>query len=188
MQEPSRKIVISKEIDEELAQQVIERITEINAIDFERSHTLKDYEPEPIEIFINSGGGSVFDGFAIISAIRMSPTPVVAYGMGIVASMSLAIFVSADLRLATRYCRFMYHSISYGMLGKLQEHRDGIKESEILQKMYDSIMLERTKMTKEFMRSIVEKKDDFYFSAKRAVELGVVDEIIQLPEKKFDLN
>lgn len=185
VQEPSRKIVISSEINEDVAQEVIERIMEINDIDFERSQALKDYEPEPIEIFINSVGGSVFDGLAIISAIRMSSTPVVAYAMGLVASMSLAIFVSADVRLATKYARFMYHSVGYGMLGKLQEHRDGLRESEILQRMYDNIMLERTKMTKEFMKKIVDKKDDFFFSSTKAIELGVADEIIQQPEKKF---
>lgn len=188
LQEPSRKIIISKEIDESVAQEVIERIMDINDIDFERYQVIKDYKPEPIEIFINSIGGSVTDGFAIIGAMQMSETPIVTYGLGLVASMALAIFVAGDERYASRYCRFMYHSISYGMIGHITEHEAMKAEADLLQRMYNSLMLQRTKFTKEQLEEIRRVKQDFYFSAKKAVELGVADEIIQVPEKKFQLD
>lgn len=183
-EEPSRKIVISSEIDENVAKEVIERIMEINDIDYERSEALKDYEPRPIEIFINSPGGSVFDGFAIISAMQMSQTPIITYGLGLVASMALGIFVAGDVRIAHRFTRFLYHSISYGIMGHITDHEDMQKESNVLQSMYNSLILSKTKITEEKIAEIRAMKKDFYFSAKKAVELGVADEIIETPEKK----
>lgn len=183
VQEPSRKIVISTEINEKVAQEVIERIMEINDVDFERIQTLNGYEPPPIEIFINSVGGNVTDGFAIIGAMQMSDTPIVTYGLGLVASMALAIFVAGDVRIASRYCRFMYHSISYGMIGHITEHEAMRAEADLLQRMYNSLMLERTKFTKEQLDEIRRVKQDFYFSAKQGVALGVVDKIIQATQE-----
>jgi ATP-dependent Clp protease, protease subunit len=185
LQEPSRKIIISSEINESVAKEVIERIMEINDFDHERSEMLKDYKPAPIEIFINSVGGHVTDGFAIIGAMQMSETPIITYGLGLVASMALAIFVAGDVRLAHRYCRFMYHSISYGMVGHITEHEAMREEVDLLQRMYNSLMLERTKFTRGQLEKIRKDKQDFYFSAKQAIELGVADKIIQAPEKKF---
>ncbi|MFZ7763749.1 ATP-dependent Clp protease proteolytic subunit [Bacillus licheniformis] len=42
-----------------------------------------------MEIFINSVGGSATAGFAIIGAMELSAVPIIAYGMGLVASMAL---------------------------------------------------------------------------------------------------
>lgn len=186
--EPSRKIVISTEIDQELAERVIDRIMEINDIDAERTEALKEYKPQPIEMFINSGGGSVTAGFAIIGAMEMSQTPIVTYGMGIVASMALAIFTVGDVRLAHRYCRFMYHSISYGMVGYIKDHEEQLKEADILQRMYNSLMLDNSKFKLEKLEQIREMKKDFFFSGKQAVGLGIADHLMQKPEGKFGLE
>ncbi|QOV08274.1 ATP-dependent Clp protease proteolytic subunit [Bacillus phage Kirov] len=183
MQEPSRKILISRGIDEALAEGVIAQIMEINDLDSQRAQALKEYQPEPIEIFINSGGGSVTDGFAIIGAMEMSETPIVTYGFGLVASMALAIFVAGDIRVAHRYTRFMYHSISYGMLGHITEHEQQMKECDLLQRQYNSLMYDRTKLTKEKLDSIRAMKHDYYFSAKEAVELGVAHKRPSKPEQ-----
>ena len=184
--EPNRNIVISQEINSELAKDVINQIIEINEFDRVREENLANYEREPIHIYINSGGGNVTDGFAIISAMEMSDTPIITYGMGIVASMALGIFVKGDVRIASPYCRFMYHSISYGVSGFIKDHEDAKKESNILQKMYNDLF-KNTKITKAMMKDIRDKKIDYYFSSKKAQELGVVDYIMEEREKTIEL-
>lgn len=182
----SRKIIISSPIDENVANQVIEQILAINDFD-EQMSIVTTYQAEPIEMFINSVGGNVSDGFAIIDAMEMSETPIITYGIGIVASMALAIFIAGDFRVSARHTRFMYHSISYGMVGYIQDHEDAQNESKLLQRMYNSLMFERTNFTQDKLDGIKEMKKDFFFSAKQAVEFGVADDFMKKPEKKFDI-
>jgi ATP-dependent protease ClpP protease subunit len=105
--------------------------------------------------------------------------------MGLVASMALAIFVAGDVRIASRHTRFMYHSISYGMIGYIQDHEDMGKETDLLQRMYNSLMFERTKFTEEQLQKIRAMKKDYFFSSKQAVKYGVADEFMKKPEKKI---
>lgn len=182
----SRKIIISRPIDDMLAGEIIDHILAINDFDAQASE-LRSYQPEPIEMFINSGGGSALAGFAIIGAMEMSETPIVTYGMGIIGSMALGIFMAGDVRIAHRMARFMYHSVAYGMEGHIQDHEDARREANVLQDMYNSLFLEKSKLTKEMMDKIRKEKRDFFFSAKKAVKLGIADEVMEKPEKKFDL-
>jgi ATP-dependent Clp protease protease subunit len=187
MPEASRHITISDEINEHTAREFISQLNEINQMDLERRLTIINYKPQPIQVYINSGGGSVTDGFAIISAMEMSETPIITYGMGLVASMALAIFVAGDIRIASRFTRFMYHSISYGMMGHITEHEAMREEADILQRMYDSLMLEKTNLTKDQLKKIREMKENFYFGAVKAKKQGIADEIIDKPEKRIEL-
>lgn len=182
----SRKIIISEPITDELAGEVINQIIAINDFD-EQMSVVSTYKVEPIEMFINSGGGSVTAGNAIIMAMEMSETPIITYGFGLVASMALGIFVAGDVRIAGRLTRFMYHSVGYGADGTIKDHEDAIQEANILQEMYNNLMLDRTKLTKEMMERIRKEKKNFFFSGKRAVKLGVADEVIEKPEKKFEI-
>ena len=103
------------------------------------------------------------------------------------ASMALAIFISGDIRIASRLGRFMYHSVSYGAEGNIKDHEDSMREANILQDYYNEIFLDKTKFTKKMMARIREKKKDFFFSGDKAVKLGVADDILAKPEKKFAL-
>lgn len=182
---PSRKIIISSPIDHNVASQVIGQILEVNEFDAQAS-VISTYEPQPIELFINSGGGSATDGFAIIGAMEMSQTPIITYGMGIVASMALGIFVKGDYRIAHRYGRFMYHSVSYGEIGYLQDHEDSLEETKLIQRMYDDLFKE-TKITRDMMDKIKKDKSNFFFSGKKAVTLEIADDVILKPKKRIEI-
>jgi len=114
----------------------------------------------------------------------MSQTPIITYGLGIVASMALGIFVKGDVRIAHRYTRFMYHSVAYGSVGYIKDHEDAYKESDYLQRMYDDLFKE-TNITKEMMKNARERKEDLFFSGKEAVKFGIADEVMLKPEKKI---
>jgi ATP-dependent Clp protease, protease subunit len=116
----------------------------------------------------------------------MSETPIITYGLGIVASMALGIFVMGDVRIAHRYTRFMWHSVAYGAMGNIKDHEDGHKEADTLQRMYNDLFKE-TGITPEMMADIRERKSDFFFSGKEAVKLKVADEVILKPEKKIKM-
>ena len=185
--EINRKIVISQPITDRLAGEVIDMILAINDYDAQMSAVLTSYEIEPIEMFINSGGGSASAGFAIIGAMEMSETPIVTYGMGIIASMALGIFTAGDVRIAHRYARFMFHSVAYGEEGFIQDHIDGLKEVKTIQNMYNNIFAERSKFPTEMITDILERKKNYFFSGKKAVKYGIADDVMKKPEPKIEM-
>lgn len=182
-----RIIIISQQIDDVLAGDIIDRIIAINDEDVYLSSQIKNYESEPIEIFINSVGGSATAGFAIIGAMELSSVPIITYGMGLVASMALGIFVAGDRRMAHRLARFMYHSVSYGMEGQIKDHDDMRNEVGELQEMYDSLF-SSTNLSRSQMNEIQKGKRDYFFSAKEAVELGIADQVLSKHPEEQEQN
>jgi ATP-dependent Clp protease, protease subunit len=187
VQEASRRIVISQEINEHLANDIIHQIMDINEQDDIREDSIVGFRREPIYMYIHSGGGCVVSGNAIIGAMELSDTPIITYGMGIVGSMALGIFMKGDIRIAQRYARFMYHGLSYGATGYLQDHKEAQKECAVLQSMYDSLFAD-TKFDIGERELIRNRKENYFFSAKKAVELGVAHEMTEKPEVKIKLE
>ncbi len=68
----SRNLVLSSSITDTAVRDIIESILDINSADDDLSAELTDYKREPIKLVINSFGGSVYDGFALIAAIEQS--------------------------------------------------------------------------------------------------------------------
>ena len=67
-----------------------------------------------IQIWVNSIGGVVIDGFNIISAILKSKTPVDTYNVGMAVSIAGVIFMCGRNRISMDYSLFMAHSPSGG--------------------------------------------------------------------------
>lgn len=87
----------------------------INGADFQRELLYLDtMGKNSIEIMINSGGGSVFDGMSIASAIINCNTPIITNNVGIAASIAGVIFMSAKNRIMADYGLLMMHNVSGG--------------------------------------------------------------------------
>lgn len=136
-------------------------------------------ERKPIELHINSYGGSVYDGFGIVNAIVTSKTPVHAYCDGYAMSMGLAIFAAAHKRFAAPYSTFMYHEISTMVYGKNEEIERVTVENKRLQKMYDSLILKNSNLTQKQLDSKRKQLKDWYFGAEDAKSFGLVHEILE---------
>lgn len=98
-----------------------------------------------IQVWINSPGGVVMDGYNIYNAILKSKTKVDTYCVGIAASIAAVIFQAGRNRIISDYARLMYHEVS-GAIGKQLEimntsiatmiaGRAGKTEDEILSAM-----------------------------------------------------
>jgi len=177
--EPSRSFVLSSDIDESSAYDVMRFILHINEYDDYEEETVKDYVRKPIKLYINSFGGSVYDGFAIIGIIENSKTPVYTYAYGSVMSMALLIFVSGNYRVANRFASFMYHEIldqpTYEKITALSEN---IEESKRIMTMYDSQLLAKSKLKKKQLDDHKKNKYDWYMTAETGQKHGFVDKII----------
>jgi ATP-dependent Clp protease protease subunit len=176
---PTRTIILSGEVDEVTVSDVMQFICDINEFDDENEENVVDYERKPIKLIINSFGGSVYDGFALIGVIEKSTTSVHTYCFGSAMSMSLLIFVSGHKRFAHRLATFMYHecldNLPYDKLSILKEN---LEETNRVMELYDTFLIEKTTIKKKQLLAVRTAKKDWYFDVNEALKNKVTDIII----------
>lgn len=153
-------------------------ITKINIGDNKKEVKEKNYTREPIHIYINSYGGSVYAMWTLIDAIESSVTPIYTYCNGYCMSAAFQIFLSGHKRFVSKHATLMYHQIYCWRSGKYQDLVDDREHTDHLNEQLENYVIERTKLTLEEIKQIREKKKDTYFSAREAVECGIADEVI----------
>jgi ATP-dependent Clp protease protease subunit len=174
----SRNIVLSSDITASSVADIIESILDINTLDDELEEDLQDYDREPIKLVVNSFGGSVYDGFALIAAIEHSKTPIHGYCYGSAMSMGFIIYIATHVRFAHKTSTLMYHEISDMFWGNITGAKQNLKECERLQKVYDDYVLSRTKIPVAKMDEYKARKEDWYMSAQEAAKYKIVHKII----------
>jgi ATP-dependent Clp protease protease subunit len=133
----------------------------------------------PISLYINSGGGSVHDGNAIIDVMRNMSKPVNTVCVGIAMSMGNQILAAGTgERRALPNSRIMIHSVASGTQGKIQDMAIDYHETQYL---HDKLMEDMAKYTKgkttyEEICKLTER--DNYLSPEEAVEIGLIDKVI----------
>jgi ATP-dependent protease ClpP protease subunit len=146
----------------------------IDGADFARELMVLDgMGKECINIWINSVGGIVLDGYNIITAMLKSKTKVNTYCGGMAASISGVIFQMGRERVMADYGILMYHNPF------------GSENSDALKAMRDSIVTaisQRTGMTEEDTLAMMRR--DTFLLASEALELKMCDRI----EVTADLN
>ncbi len=155
-------------------------ISMINHEDNEKDDKEKDFKRKPIKIYFNSFGGSVYDMWLLVDTIMGSKTPVHTYCTGYAMSAAFIIFLSGHKRYMSPHATLMYHQIYCWRSGKYQDLVDDREQTDHLNEMIESFVVERTGLTKDDLLNIREKKRDTYFSAKEAEELKIIDEIMPL--------
>lgn len=153
-------------------------ITKINLEDDEKDNKEKSFRREPIHIYINSYGGSVYAMWMLIDAIESSKTPVYTYCNGYCMSAAFQIFLAGHKRFISKHATLMYHQIYCWRSGKYQDLVDDREHTDHLNEQIESYVIERTNLTSDDLQQIREKKKDTYFTAANAVERGIADEII----------
>ena len=146
--------------------------------DDKKDEEQKNYKREPIKLYIQSYGGEVYDMWGLIDIIEKSKTPIHTYCTGYAMSAGFKIFLAGHKKFCTRHATFMYHQMGCRRSGKYQDLVEDRKEMDFLNKQNEDYVLERTKMTREYIDEVRQKKKDVYIHADEALKLGIVDEII----------
>lgn len=142
---------------------------------------LTDYcRPEgKVTIWLNSGGGSIIDGLALIDMIDTFDIPVEIIATGEVQSMGIPILAAGTKghRCATANTVFMMHEGCSGIYGGPPELERGAEFLKMLEKKVKKIVVKRTKLkAREYDKLNVHLP--YYFDAKEALEIGLIDQII----------
>lgn len=132
-----------------------------------------------IKLYINSPGGSVYDGLAIIDTMRFVEPDVQTIGIGLQASMG-AMLLSCGAK-GKRYLlpnsRVMIHQPSSGTEGKITDQEIMLREHIFLKKRLAEILAENT--GQKLDKVVADMDRDNWMSAAEAKAYGIVDEIIQ---------
>jgi ATP-dependent Clp protease protease subunit len=132
---------------------------------------LEARNPKSIEIWINSAGGVVTDGYAIYSAIIDSKIPVDTKCVGMAASISAVIFEAGRNRIMNDYAWLMFHDPFGG------------DDKKLLNIMKGSIskMIARSGRSEEDILDMMKRTT--YIYAEEAVTLGLATKVEASEEK-----
>lgn len=134
---------------------------------------------KPIKLCINSPGGDVYSGLAIVDIIRSLRSPVDVYCQGICASMGAIIFLQGRERYIDPHSRLMIHDPSFGggsIAGvKPLSLQDDVEKLMNMRKELAEIIAERTGQA---LDDVLEKtKTDYTMNAQEALEGGFATKI-----------
>ena len=132
-----------------------------------------------LTMLVNSPGGSVSDGFALIDVMGTSRVDIATVGIGQVASMGVLI-VSAGTkgkRVITKNTEIMAHQFSTMVYGKYHELVASQKYHEKLEKTFIKHFLRHTKMSEKQIKDIMFSPTDRWLTPKEAKKYGICDEV-----------
>lgn len=137
---------------------------------------LKEAGGAPIEVHINSYGGDVFEGIAIMNALRDYEAEVTVIVDGIAASAASYIAVGgADSLIMQESASLMVHDAWADVSGNSAEIRKQAEELERMSDVIAQIYADKSGTPVEEWREAM--AEDAYFSAEEAVLVGLADEI-----------
>lgn len=142
-------------------------------------HLAYEDPKKDIKLYINSPGGSVYDGLAIIDTMNYIEPDVQTIGIGLQASMGALLLASGakGKRYALPNARIMIHQPSSGTKGKITDQEIALREGVYLKKLTIDIM---SKNTGKDIKTVEKDMDrDNWMSAEEAQKYGIIDEVIR---------
>lgn len=170
-----RKILLSENITSMSVKDIIRDIMEINNDDDIKERDYKDWDRKPIKLFINSFGGSVYDGLALVDTIKQSKTPVHTISIGSSMSMGFWIYLAGHKRLVGENATLMFHDISTVVWDKTEGIKQEVKELERLQAMLSQHITSTSLVKQETLDDYITRKAEWYIPADEAIKLKLAD-------------
>jgi len=164
-----REIFLWGVVDDESAEKIVKRIQYLNALG-----------SEPINLYINSPGGSISSGLAVYDAMQASKAPVSTVCMGQAASMGAVLLTAGarGKRLIWPNARVMIHQplISGNMYAPATDIQIQAEEMLRIRKILNEILVRHSGKTFEQIENDTDR--DKFMSADEAVAYGLVDKIV----------
>ena len=131
-----RVIFLGEDVNEHTANLVVAQLL----------HLAYEDPKKDIKLYINSPGGSVYDGLAIYDTIQYIKPDVQTIGIGLQASMGAFLLSSGTKgkRVALPNSRIMIHQPSSGTQGKVTDQEITLRESIYLKQRLNEILSKNT--------------------------------------------
>ena len=161
-----RIIIVSGEINDEKANIIIGMLLYLDSIN-----------NDDISLYINSPGGNLNEGFALIDAIKISKTPVYTINVGQWSSMSFLIGITGHKRFSLPSATFLMHDGSSGAFGSTSKVQDCVEfEKRFKNEVIKKHVLDHSKMQAVDYDALA--RVEYYLLPKDALERGFIDKIV----------
>lgn len=170
-----RKILINSDITNESVTEALYYLYTL--IDLDKEEGTK----KPIDILLNTPGGSVWDGLMLVSLIEQMKDmgyTINTTAIGTAASMGFIIFITGSNRYSYRHAQFMLHDISTMMGGKVKDLEESMEDLRKCQKQVFDIIKKYTHIPDEKLKDWIDHKMDVFFYPDEAVKYGIVDKVL----------
>ncbi len=140
---------------------------------------LQNEDPKKdIMLYINSPGGTVYDGLAIYDTIQHIKNDVSTVGIGLQASMGAFLLSSGTKgkRFLLPHAKVMIHQPSSGTRGKVTDMEIDLREGVRLREQLNTIFAKNTGQKLSKVEKDMDR--DYWMTAEEARDYGIVDKII----------
>jgi len=170
-----RIIFLGTPINDQVANLMVAQLLFLN---HEDSH-------KPIQMFINSPGGSINAGLAVYDTMHFIDAPIQTVAVGLAASFGTILLTAGTegMRYALPNATIHLHQPLGGAQGQAADIEIQANEILRMRDLINNILKKHTKMSDEQIRQSTDR--DFYMTPERAVELGVIDGVMTSPTKEM---
>lgn len=142
-------------------------------------HLAYEDPKKDIQLYINSPGGSVYDGLAIYDTMQFIKPDVQTICVGLAASMG-AYLLSAGAkgkRMALPHSKIMIHQPSSGTRGTVTDMQIDLEESIRVKKQLNELLAKNT--GQKLSKIEVDVERDYWMPAEDAKKYGLIDDVIK---------
>lgn len=168
-----RRLYINDVIDSEVVNSIVYHIMRYNRLD----KGIDVENRKPIILYLNSNGGSVPDGYALIDAITNSITPVYTVNQGYCYSMGFLIFLAGHKRYCMPSATFLMHdgsTMAWDSTAKMKDRMDF--ETKQVEEYTKNYIMSKTTIDEKLYDE--KYRVEWYFYPTEAKQNGVLDCII----------
>jgi len=169
----NRIIFVGTPINDQVANTTVAQLLVLNKEDAEA----------PIQMYVNSPGGDVYAGLAIYDTKQMITNPISTVAVGVTASFGTVLLTAGTegQRFALPHATVHMHQPLGGAQGQATDIEIQAKEILRLKERLNKILADHTGQSIEQIERDTER--DYWMDAEGAKEYGIVDEILEVPEK-----
>jgi len=168
-----RIVFVGSAINDQVANVVVAQLLYLSREDPEKT----------IQMYINSPGGSIYAGLAILDTMQMIPNKISTVAVGVTASFGTVLLTAGTKgqRYALPHATIHMHQPLGGAQGQASDIEIQAREILRLKSRLNEIMSNATGKSLDVIQHDTER--DFYLDAAQAVEYGLVDQVLVPPQK-----
>ena len=168
-----RIVFLGTPIDDQVANVIVAQLLFLSRDDPEKD----------IQMYINSPGGVIYAGMAIYDTMQMIPNRISTVAVGVTASFGTVLLAAGTKgqRYALPHATIHMHQPLGGAQGQASDIEIQAREILRLKARLNKILATSTDQPMEVIERDTER--DFYLDAYQAVEYGLVDKVLEPPQK-----
>jgi ATP-dependent Clp protease protease subunit len=131
-----------------------------------------------ISLYINSPGGDIASGWAIMDTMHYIKSPVSTIGMGLVASMASVLLAAGEKgkRFALPNAEIMIHQPLGGLQGQATDMEIGMRKMQMVKETITKQMADFTGKKVKEVHDAMER--DNWMTASQAKDFGIIDNVL----------